>query len=348
MKLKNILTTLFIILLALILKPINAQEKQYKVGCIGFYNLENLYDTIHQEGISDEEFTPDGKSHWTSERYNIKIKHLSEVIAQIGDELVKGGPILIGFAEVENRSVVQSLIDAPALKPSNYGIVHYDSPDKRGVDVALIYQKDHFKVINSYPVPLNIPDMEEFKTRDQLVVKGLFDGEPLNIIVNHWPSRSRGQSVSEPLRIAAAKLCRSIADSMMRADQNAKVIIMGDLNDDPIDESLTKAFGANKSIEDTKPGNFYNPMYKLFKDGIGSLAYRDEWNLFDQIIVSYPLLGNDKSKYKFFKAKVCNKSFLATKEGAFKGYPFRTYVGTTWQGGYSDHFPVYIFLVKEK
>ena len=349
MKINKQIILLFIFLFSSCLTyNVHAQQKQYKVGCIAFYNLENLYDTIHQEEINDNEFTPDGKNRWTGERYKVKINHLAEAISQIGDEYIKGGPTILGVSEVENLSVVQDLVNDPLLKASNYGIVHYDSPDRRGVDVALIYQKDHFKVLDSYPVALYVPGLSDFRTRDQLVVKGLFDGEPLNIIVNHWPSRSRGQEVSEPLRIAAAKLCRSIADTILRADKDAKIIIMGDLNDDPTDASLLTAFGAKKTIEETKAGCFFNPMYKLYKEGIGSLAYRDGWNLFDQIIISEPLLSSNKATYKFFKAKVFNKNFLTQKEGAFMGYPLRTYVGTTWQGGYSDHFPVYVFIVKEK
>jgi len=254
----------------------------------------------------------------------------------------------MGFSEIENRSVIQDLINQPLLKAMNYGIVHYDSPDRRGVDVGLIYQKQHFTVTNSYPVKLSLENDTAFRTCDQLVVYGLFDGEAVCIIVNHWPSRSGGEKISQHKRIKAAQLSRSIADSVMQRDPNAKIIIMGDLNDDPSDISLLDNLKAKKTKEETKPGDLFNPMYKLFKDGIGSLAYRDSWNLFDQIIVSYPLIEKDKSTYRLYQAKVFNRSFLTQKEGQFSGYPYRTYVGNTFMGGYSDHFPVYIFLVKEK
>lgn len=342
---------IFIIsLVALYNNSIHAQlKKTIKVACVGFYNVENLFDTINQENVNDEEFTPLGANKWNSEKYWIKIHNLSEVISQIGDEMVKGGPIVMGLCEIENRSVLEDLVKQPLLKPMDYGIVHYDSWERRGVDVALIYQKAHFIVTNSYTVRLHNPRDTNFRTRDQLVVSGIFDGEPMHFIINHWPSRRGGEKRSEHLRALAATLCRSVADSIMAKDPNAKIIIMGDLNDDPTNVSLIKYLKAKKTIEETQPGDLYNPMYKLFvKDGIGSLAYRDSWNLFDQIIVSQPFILKDLSSYRLLKARIFNKPFLAQKEGSFAGYPWRTYVGNSFTGGYSDHFPSYIFLVKEK
>jgi hypothetical protein len=323
-------------------------KKTVKIGCIGFYNLENLFDTINQDDVNDEEFTPEGINKWNAERYKIKLKNMAEVISQIGDELVKSGPSIMGFSEIENRSVLQDLINEPALKPMDFDIVHYDSPERRGVDVGLIYQKAHFTVTNSYAVHLTMPKDTGFKSRDQLVVSGLYDGELIHIIVNHWPSRRGGEKRSEYLRIRAAQVCRSIADSIMQREPNAKIFIMGDLNDDPSNISILKHLKAKKATEEMQAGDLYNPMYKLYKDGVGSLAYRDSWNLFDQIIISYPLTQKDLETYKVLKAKVFNKPFLTQKEGQFAGYPWRTYVGNTFMGGYRDHFPVYVFLVKQK
>ncbi len=348
---RNFITLISIITIILLVlnKPVFSQDKQFKIGCIGFYNLENLFDTIEDPTINDEEFLPEGANKWTGERYKAKLKNMSEVIAQIGGEFVKGGPIIMGLSEVENINVVQDLINTPLLKPMGYGIVHYDSPDKRGVDVALIYQKQFFTVTNSLAVKLTIPGNADFFSRDQLVVSGIFDGEPLYVIVNHWPSRSGGEKKSAPLRNTAAKLCRSIVDSIMKIDINAKIIVMGDLNDDPTNASLTKYLNAKGDIKKVAVGDLFNPGYKMFKkDGIGSLAYRDSWNLFDQIIVSSGLIGEDKTNYKFYKSFVYNKKFLTQSEGAYSGYPLRTYAGGVYQGGYSDHFPAYIFLIKEK
>lgn len=346
---KNLLqATMFIVAFFVWVQFVSAQEKQYKVGCIAFYNLENLYDTINDPNTNDDEFTPEGTNKWNSARYNVKLNHIAQVVSQIGSEYVKGGPVVMGFSEIENKSVLEDLVKQDSLKNSNYGIVHYDGPDKRGVDVALIYRKDFFTVTNSESVTLTIPGRTDFFTRDQLVVAGKFDGEMLYIIVNHWPSRRGGEKKSAALRNAAADLTKSIVDSIQKIDSTAKIIIMGDLNDDPVNNSIVKHLKAKGDEKEVGKKDLYNPMYNLFKkEGVGSLAYRDNWNLFDQIIVTGTLLGEDRSTYKFFKAKIFNKNFLTQKEGAFSGYPFRTYVGTTYMGGYSDHFPAYIFLTEE-
>ena len=322
------------------------EKKQYKVGCIAFYNLENLFDTI--PGPNDDEFTPQGKNKWNTEKYRIKLDHMSDIISQVGSEMFPGGPAILGISEVENRSVVQDLVNTPKLKASKYDFVHYESPDKRGIDVAFLYRKDFFKVVSSRAVKFIRQEDTSWRSRDQLVVSGLFDNELIHVIVNHWPSRSGGEKRTISFREAAAELTRSIVDSIYKTDPNAKIFIMGDLNDDPINSSLVDKLKASGKMEDVKKGGLFNPMWKLYKEGIGSLAYRDAWSLFDQIIVSEPLLGDDKSTFKFFKAKIFNQPIVTQKTGQYAGYPFRTYGGNTWQGGYSDHFPAYIFIIKEK
>lgn len=321
-------------------------KKQYKVGCIAFYNQENLFDTI--PGDNDKEFTPDGLNKWNTEKYKLKLDHMSDVISQIGAEMFPGGPAVIGISEVENRSVVEDLVNTPRLKASNYSFVHYESPDRRGVDVALLYRKDFFKVISSRAVKFIRKEDTTWRSRDQLVVSGIFDNELIHVIVNHWPSRSGGEKRSQPFRQAAAELTKSIVDSIYRTDPKSKIFIMGDLNDDPVNNSVLNVLDAKAKVDEVKKGGLFNPMWKLYKDGIGSIAYQDSWSLFDQIIVSEPLMGDDKSTFKFFKAKVFNAQFIAQKSGQYAGYPFRTYAGGVWQGGYSDHFPVYVFIIKEK
>lgn len=324
-----------------------AQEKQYKVATVAFYNLENLFDTLDTPDKNDYEYTPEGSKNWTTKKYESKLHNMSEVISQIGADLTKTAPAVIGVSEIENRSVVEDLINTPALKPYKYNIVHYESPDRRGIDVALLYQPAIFTVTNSQAVPLKIEDKEDFFTRDQLVVSGILDGEKIHFIVNHWPSRYGGEKNSRPLRNAAADLCRSLADSIMNVDPNAKIIIMGDLNDDPNNESLLKHLKARKDEQSTRKGELFNTTYPLFKNGIGTLAYRDNWNLFDQMVVSYPLLGEDRSSFKLYKTLVFNKEFMTQQEGRYKGYPLRTHAGGVYKNGYSDHFPVYLYLIKE-
>jgi hypothetical protein len=335
----SFLSLLFII-------QISAQEKKYQVAIVAFYNLENLYDTLNDPNINDEEFTPEGGNRWTGERYKIKLNNMASVIARIGESTLKGGPAIIGVSEIENISVLNDLVNTEPLKSLNYGIVQYDSPDKRGVDVGFLYQKNRFKVLDSKPFPLTMKDTTFF-TRDQLLVHGLLDNEEIFVLVNHWPSRSGGEKRSAPKRIAAAQLSRRIADSLMAINPKVKMFIMGDLNDDPTDASLVKHLKAKGDVKEVKEKDLFNPMYKLHKEGIGSLAYQDSWNLFDQIIISYGLTDKDFSSYKFFGARIFNEDFLKQKSGAYAGYPFRTFVGGQFTGGYSDHFPSYLILARE-
>ncbi len=338
----------FLITIFLFAQTLFAQnEKNYQLSCIAFYNLENLFDTINQENVRDEEFTPEGLSKWTYEKYQEKLDKLSEVISQIGTDVSPDGAAIVGVSEIENRGVLEDLVNTPKLKPFNYKIVHYDSPDKRGVDVALLYQPKYFKVTGTKSYTLKIDGMDDFYTRDQLLVSGIFNGEQFYFIVNHWPSRRGGEKRSKPLRNAAADLNRRIVDSLLVIDKNAKIIVMGDLNDNPVNESVKDHLRAKAYTENLQEGDLHNPMGKLYKKGIGSSAWRDSWSLFDQIIISQALLGDDYSDYKFYKAKVFNKKFLVQKEGRYKGYPFRTFAGGVYLNGYSDHFPVYIFIVKQ-
>jgi exonuclease III len=320
-----------------------AQEKKYLATTIAFYNVENLFDTIDDPNTNDAEFLPGGANRWTPQRYEEKLANMAKVIAGIGDELVKGGPAIIGLSEIENRGVLEDLINTPPLKNLGYAIVHYDSPDKRGVDVGLIYKPSVFKVINSTSNTLYMPGRTNFYSRDQLVVTGELNGDLISVIVNHWPSRRSGPEYREE----AAKLSRHLSDSLMKEHKNAKIFIMGDLNDDPTDRSVAKVLGAKGKVKEVKKDDLFNPFWQLHREGIGSLAYRDAWNLFDQIIISEPLL-NPKKGWKFHKAKVYNEKFLIQKDGPYAGYPFRTFAGGAYLGGYSDHFPVYIFLIKEK
>jgi hypothetical protein len=339
-----------LLILLMISFPLLSQaQKSLKAGVVGFYNLENLFDTTDNEGVSDEEFTPGGLNRWTGDRYILKIGRLAEVISRLGeDEGIKGGPAILGVCEIENRSVLEDLVKHPFLKGSNYQVVHYDSPDLRGVDVGLIYQPRYFRVLSTDSPVLVIFDDNGNRvyTRDQLVVTGIFDGDTLSVIVNHWPSRSSGELRSRPRRNAAASLTRRLTDSLFTINSGARIIIMGDLNDDPVNESVRKYLGASGNREKIGERELYNCMYPLFSKGIGSLYYQDGMNLFDQVIISAGLLKNNPDTYGYYLARVYNKSFLVQQDGQYKGYPLRTYAGGAFMGGYSDHFPVYIVLVK--
>lgn len=343
---------IFIQLLTLFLLTFNlCAQKPVKSSLVAFYNLENLFDTIDSPDVFDEEFTPGGPNKWDSDKYSQKLKNMALSISRIGeDDGWMGGPAILGVSEIENRAVLEDLVAQPLLKESNYQIVHYDSPDMRGVDVALLYRPRFFRITSSSSPELIISDEDGKRvyTRDQLVVSGLFEGEPMHFIVCHWPSRSSGELSTKPRRNAAALLARRLVDSLSAVDPGAKIFVMGDLNDDPSDESLTRHLRAAANPEKLRAGEMFNTMYPLFRKGIGSLNYRDGLNLFDQIIVSPALLGNDQPGYKFRVARVFNSSFLMQKDGQYKGYPLRSFVGNVWQGGFSDHFPVYVIIVKNR
>lgn len=349
-KLTLVLTTVFLLQFSLFMSAQDTKNNSTKVkvqlGCVAFYNLENLFDTINNSKILGEEFTPTGPIKWNTQKYNSKLKNMSYAISQIGLEYSPTGVAIIGVSEIENRTVLEDLIKQPDLVKRGYEIVHYDSPDLRGVDVGLLYDPAKFVVTNSKSYRLQTADTA-FHTRDQLMVSGYLMGEKVHVIVNHWPSRTGGELRSQPKRNLAAGLTRSIADSLFKVDPKARIIIMGDLNDDPFNESCAKVLGAKKEIKDVKEGELYNTLWKTLEMGVGSLAYNDQWNLFDQIIISNELANGDRSKLKLWKAQVFNRSFLIQQEGRYKGSPLRTQAGGVWLNGYSDHFPTLIYLVKE-
>lgn len=322
------------------------EGKRMQMFGVAFYNLENLFDTINNNGKYDLEFSPQGKNRWDSHKYWSKIKNMSYAISQMTTTATPMGPAVIGCSEIENITVLQDLVKADAIKDWNLQIIHHDSPDRRGVDVSLLYNPRFFKPIRVTNHALVVPELPYFKTRDQMCVVGLLGGERVAVIVNHWPSRRGGSKESSWLREAAASLSKHIADSLMNVDPNMGIIIMGDLNDDPSDKSCAVTLGAVKNPADCKAGGFYNPFWKKLDDGIGSYIYRGSWDLFDQIIINYNLLSG-KTGLKFRSAEVLNKEFLKQADGQYRGYPHRTFSGGAWTDGYSDHFPTEIYLVKE-
>ncbi len=301
---------------------------------IAFYNLENLFDIEHNEYTLDQDFTPEGKLEWTRDRYLRKINNLSRVISKIGAKHNPQPPIFIGVAEVENKTCLEDLIYSDNLKSFNYDFVHYDSPDERGIDVALLFQKQFFEVIDSNVYPLLLRDENNNRdyTRDILLVSGILYGEFVNIIVNHWPSRNNGAGLSRNKRIQASNLVQQIIDEVNQVNKESNFIIMGDFNDEPKDISIHELMN-NKEL--------YNPMLDLVEQNKGTSKYNGKWYLFDQIIISKMFLERSDSKIRFQYVKIFNDHFLQEKSNKYKGAPKRTYIGKWHQGGYSDHFPVY-------
>ena len=316
---------------------------------IAFYNLENLFDTINANGTYDLEFSPKGNRQWDSEKYWAKINNMAYTISQMVTPETPNGPAIIGISEIENESVVKDLVKAQPLAARGLKYVHHDSPDNRGIDVGLLYDPTMFEVIGVTNTRLSeVP----FNTRDQMAVTGVLGGlDTLTVIVNHWPSRLGGQDKSEPHRIAAGKLSRHIADSLWKVNPNQHVIVMGDLNDDPNNRSVSMipGLGAGQKAKSTATHGFFNPWWDIWEpDYRGTLSYKGQWNLFDQIIVSGTLIDNKKGKgtgrLVYYDAQINDFPFLKNGDGPYKGTPHRTYAGGKWLNGYSDHFPTEIFL----
>ena len=388
----------FIIIFCVLGLFYNAQMK--RTAAVGFYNVENLWDTVKsvdyidatlpahhinfhrsvpldslkyleitrdykgpwdydrikgqkvvRKQVLSEDFTPKSNKNYTYNIYQQKLKNIAQVISEIGSKYTKTAPAVVGLVEVENRQVVEALTQQDALKKYDYGVVHYNSFDARGIDVALIYQKKRFTVTNSYKKELVLfrEDGKREYTRDLLVVSGILDGEKVAFFVNHWPSRRGGEAVSMPKRNAAAALLKQEMDALREKNPNIKLIAMGDFNDDPISPSFKnhlKAVGDEKELNEEYP--YFNPMYKMYKKGVASLAYRDAPNLFDQIIYSKNLVsGSSAEEYTVYRTEVYAPAYLINKQGNYKGYPFRSWDGDKFTGGYSDHFPVFTILQKE-
>ena len=324
-----------------------AQDKPYMVA---FYNLENLFDIYDDPEIHDNEFTPEGVKQWTEHKYQKKLANMERVLFDMA-AVQREYPVVIGVSEIENRTVLEDLISQPKLKGANYRICHYDSPDARGVDVAFLYRADVFKMEGSDNIKLKVEELPNFRTRDLVVMWGTIEGEPFYFLVSHWPSRLGGKEASQFKRDACAKQIREIKDSLLVQNPATKVIVMGDFNDDATDASLVKTMGAKGKVKELESGDFFNPYYQMLRAGLGTLAYQDAWNLFDNICVTENLVNAEEGKLRLIKGKkfygnIFSRPYMLQQEGQYKGYPLRTFVTNNFQNGFSDHLPVYIYIGK--
>lgn len=324
-------------------------QKEYTVACIAFYNLENLFDTIDSPDTDDLEFTPGGSNLYTSKVYYDKLSKLSKVISEIGTEYTPDGAAVLGVSEIENLQVLEDLVKQPAIAHRGYRILHQNSKDGRGIDVALLYQPKYFTpdTVAFHPLITNPGEDDLRYSRDILIAVGDFAGEPMAITVNHWPSRRGGEQVTAHMRNTAAMVNRQKLDSIRIFHGINKSIVMGDLNDDPVNDSVRKYLKACGRTENLNEDEMFNPLEEFYRKGLGTTAYQDAWSLFDQIILSSGIVRGEKG-FRYYKAGVHNPSYLTQKSGSYRGYPLRTYANGVYAGGYSDHFPVYVILVSEK
>ncbi len=343
---------LFIFAFLVLLSAGASAQKKFSVYAVGFYNLENLFDFTHDEGKNDREFLPTGSYHWDEMKYTHKLRNMARVLADMGtDKLPQVGCTFIGVSEVENAHVMTDLVNQPPLKARNYQFVHVEGPDRRGVDCALIYNPALFTVRNVKLVPY-VPKLAKdstFITRGFLTVSGTLAGEHVTAVVCHWPSRFSGSYYRE----LAAEQVKTLKDSLLRDDPNCKVMVMGDMNDDPTNKSMYEVLSAKEEISKVGDDDMYNPWYNLLaKKGIGTLTYQGSPNLFDQIVLTPNLLDRkglkDFSTLKYFSHQIFRRDYLFQTEGAYKGQTKRTTAGGVWLDGYSDHLPVVLYLVKEQ
>lgn len=327
----------------------SAQDKPYMVA---FWNLENLFDIYDDPETHDEEFTPDGVKQWNEIKYQKKLSNIERVLFDIA-AIQRDYPIVIGVSEIENRSVLEDLVSQPKLAGANYRICHYDSPDARGVDVAFLYRADVFKLQGSENIKLEVAELPDFRTRDFVVMWGTIEDEPFYFLVSHWPSRLGGKEASQFKRDACASQIRAIKDSLLAENPATKVIVMGDFNDDATDSSIVETMGAKGKTKDLEKGDFFNPFNQMLRAGHGTLAYQDMWNLFDNICVTENLINNEEGKLHLVKGSgnkfwgnIFHRPYMFQQEGQYKGYPLRTFVTNNFQNGFSDHFPVYIYISK--
>ncbi len=356
---KTILVLFALILLAL---PQRADAQKHQSYVVGFYNLENLFDTYHDDGKNDYEYLPDGANQWTDEKYAKKLQNMAKVIAEMKKDNGVWHAIL-GVSEIENRHVLEDLVVEPAIEAANYQIVHYDGPDRRGVDVGLLYRPEIFKVIASESIPFTFfpsridwsawtqEEMDAFRTRDVLMVRGTIDGEMFAIFVAHLPSRLGGKGAD--LRPRGAEIIYQRSMQLQKEFPGIKIVVMGDMNDNPTDPSMTDFLRGKESIKDVTDEDFFDPFLSMIKAGYSSLYYRGEGNIFDIVMVNNALANAPEGTFQIqpilkrkFYGRVFSKPFMTNQSGQYKGTPFRTFSNGAFVGGFSDHYPTYIVIKK--
>ena len=331
---------------------------------VGFYNLENLFDTYDDPVKRDDDFLPEGKNKWTEAKYQKKLHNMATVIRDMKEKNGRFHTIL-GVSEIENRLVLEDLVAQPEIAEANYQIVHYDGPDRRGIDCALLYKPDQFKYIESESIPYTfqgssidfvMPKEEQdyFKTRDVLMVRGQIDGEDVAVYVAHLPSRVGDKPGSYQLRERGAEIIYNHSMELMKKHPGIKIMVMGDMNDDATDSSMSEFLHGREKISEVGKTDFFCPFTSMLKAGYGTLCYRGVWSIFDLILVNSSLVDDSeglkiqqfgKGK-KAFYGQIFKKPYMTTQKGQYKGYPFRTFSKGAFVGGYSDHYPTYIVIGK--
>ncbi|MBR0434107.1 MAG: endonuclease/exonuclease/phosphatase family protein [Bacteroidaceae bacterium] len=324
-----------------------AQNGRVGMYAIGFYNLENLFDTQHDENKNDYEYLPDGANKWTEMKYQHKLKNMAQVLGEMGTDRIRTGCAIIGVSEVENARCLRDLCVQGALGRRGFKFCHIEGPDNRGVDCGLLYNPQFFKPAKVWLQPYVLKERGARPTRGFLTVQGTLGGDSITVIVCHWPSRFSGA----PARNWAGEQVKAEKDSILRANRRMKVLVMGDMNDDPFSPSMARYLGARRKMADVKAvTDMYNPWWQILLDGKGTLRYDGKWNLFDQIVMTQNCISGVASKnyssLTFYKAEIFKRDYLLQDSGKYKGNPKRTHASGVWMDGYSDHLPVVTYFVR--
>ena len=349
--------------LLLLCADVFAQQKKEQNYVVGFYNLENLFDTYDDPAKNDAEFLPEGKNKWTEVKYQKKLQNMAKVIRSMKEE--NGAwHALLGVSEIENRLVLEDLVWEEQIREANYQIIHYDGPDRRGVDVALLYKPEVFKFIESESIPFTFEgssidfvmtkeQQDYFKTRDILMVHGIIDGEHFAVYVAHLPSRAGGKKGGNQLRDRGGEIMYNHAMEMQKKYPGIKIICMGDMNDNPTDPSMAQYLHGKEFMEEVTDEDFFSPFTSMLKAGFGSLAYQGVWSIYDLLLVNNALAHPQEGTFglrqlhkKGYYGRIYNAKFLTNQQGQYKGTPYRTYSNGAFIGGYSDHYPTYIVITK--
>lgn len=312
---------------------------------VAFYNCENFFDPADNPAKEDEDFTPNGKFHYTQKIYEQKLHNIATVIQSMDGA---DGPAIIGLAEVENSTVLNDLVRQPEIARRNYKYEWYEGPDPRGINVAMLYNPGHFRLLHSEPLHVDLSAIGDISvTRDVLHVLGILEGDTVHVFINHWPSRRGGEDESGPKRAIAAKVNKDAITKLMQQNSNTKIILMGDLNDNPTDNSVAGILGAKGDQKQVSLSELFDPWASIYQSGNGTEYFQHNWNLFDQIIISGALLNSSNHKLCYKQAQIFKPEFITDHYKGHEGEPRRSFVGTHWINGYSDHFPVMMYFSRQ-
>ena len=348
MTVKGVLSILFVLICINTYGQKKKQQKpQHRVIAIGSYNCENFFDIVHDTTKKDDEFTPNGEYHYTAEVYKQKVHNIATVVEKMGTDVTPDGAAILGLVEVENDSVLKDLVAQPEIKQRAYKYIWFPTPDDRGISTAMLYNPKYFELLSARPLHVPLESLGQKRhTRDILFVSGVLAGDTIYILVNHWPSKSGGEAASAPGRRLAATIDKKIVDSLIEKNPNTKLLIMGDFNDNPTSEGISVVLDCKEDKAEVKLKDIYNPWTSMYRKGMGTENFQGEWNMIDQIMLSGSFLKNNNKKWKFYNNEIYNREFLINKIGKDKGLPHRSFtIGSAWDNGYSDHFPVLVYLV---